>query len=126
MTTSKDLLVAILAMDSYNREYGEGISGLGGAGSKIGSATLNALPDGTDLIAWKSIGFYADSYKLDDGTTVISYRGTDTSIDYYYGWLVGAGLYGKDPVTGQLQASYRQRYASGSHASVLQRGHICA
>ena len=40
MTISKDLFLAILSMDSYNRGYGEGIAGLGGINSKIGTATL--------------------------------------------------------------------------------------
>jgi hypothetical protein len=37
MTTeiSKELFLAILSMDSYNRGYGEGVSGLGGVGSLL-------------------------------------------------------------------------------------------
>ncbi|MDP8998415.1 MAG: hypothetical protein M3O03_15655 [Pseudomonadota bacterium] len=53
MTTPKDLLLAILAMDSYNRGYGAGLGntpdGLGSSGSKIGEATLlTALKLGLD------------------------------------------------------------------------------
>lgn len=40
MTISKDLYLAILAMDAYNRGYGVGIGGLSGIGSKLGSATI--------------------------------------------------------------------------------------
>jgi hypothetical protein len=40
MTVSDDLLLAILAMDSYNRGYEPGISGLGEAGRKFGGATI--------------------------------------------------------------------------------------
>ncbi len=88
MTISKDLFLAILSMDSYNRGYGEGITGLGGINSKIGSATLkkqsNIAEDSPEVDA----GFYAIAYDVDasgvDGfdndTTVISYRGTDASI----------------------------------------------
>ncbi|WP_143523841.1 hypothetical protein [Rhizobium rhizosphaerae] len=54
MTVSNDLLMAILAMDSYNRGYNPGIDdgisesegqadGLGGAGSKIGNATVKPI-----------------------------------------------------------------------------------
>ena len=77
MSAQRDLLVAILAMDSYNREYDEGIKGLGGAGSKIGEAELKKLYDSTNIDSWKSAGFYAAAYDLPDGATVISYRGTD-------------------------------------------------
>jgi hypothetical protein len=46
--TAKDLFLSILAMDSYNRGYGAGISdsvdndqnGLGVASARIGGATL--------------------------------------------------------------------------------------
>lgn len=40
MTISKDLFLAILAMDSYNRGYNEGISGLGGINTSITSITV--------------------------------------------------------------------------------------
>jgi hypothetical protein len=40
MTISKDLLMSILSLDAYNRGYGAGIAGIGGAGSSIGNATL--------------------------------------------------------------------------------------
>ena len=98
MTTDPktELLIAILAMDSYNRDYGAGISGLGGAGSKIGTATLQAAPAGTDLVNWKSSGFYAAAYTTPDGT-VISYRGTDVlnplnpANDIINGWVSATG-----------------------------------
>jgi hypothetical protein len=40
MTVSKDLMLALLSLDSYNRGYGAGIEGLGGAGAQIGNATM--------------------------------------------------------------------------------------
>ncbi|MEE9314666.1 MAG: hypothetical protein V3V02_08445 [Rhizobiaceae bacterium] len=79
MTISKDLMLAILSMDSYNRGYGAGIKGLSQAkGTQIGTATINknaeeALLQGSA----KTAGFYAASYTLSSGETVISYRGTD-------------------------------------------------
>ena len=83
MTISKDLYLAILSMDAYNRGYGPGIA-LQGSG--IGSATINTdseeafrLPgqDPNTLSAAAAAGFYAIAY--DDPTygTIISYRGTD-------------------------------------------------
>lgn len=81
-----DLMLAILAMDSYNRGYGAGLGdgvnvdgqgndtdGLGEAGKQVGTATvLNVpLPQGAE-----AAGFYAVAYQW-NGQTVISYRGTD-------------------------------------------------
>ena len=68
-----DLFLSILAMDAYNRGYSAGISGLGNAGSALGSATmLNVpLPQGS-----QAAGFYAVAYQV-GGQTIISYRGTD-------------------------------------------------
>ena len=90
MSDQRDLLLAILAMDSYNREYDEGIKGLGGSGSKIGEAELKKLDDSIDIDSWKSFGFYAAAYEL-PGETVMSVCGTDRAIDVLTGWPVGAG-----------------------------------
>ena len=87
MTISKDLFLAILSMDSYNRGYGAGIEGLGGEGTQIGAATLGK--DAEQLLdqgSAQAAGFYAIAYDvkasgvegIDSDTTVISYRGTDT------------------------------------------------
>ncbi|MCP4095678.1 MAG: hypothetical protein GY748_05495, partial [Planctomycetaceae bacterium] len=90
MNISKDLLLAILSMDAYNRDYGAGITGLGGKGTKIGTATIlddsDVLKDGNGDRVDEAAGFYAVSYKITDGSSVdgldtndviISYRGTD-------------------------------------------------
>jgi hypothetical protein len=121
MTISKELFLAILSMDAYNRGYGSKISdglgeadadgndtdGLGRVGSHVGSATVildaNQPSDQT-------ASFYAIAYELTapvgDGadilpkdTTVISYRGTDQILpswgetwgDLLQGWTLGAG-----------------------------------
>jgi len=115
---SKELFLAILSMDSYNRGYGAGVAdglgakdadgndidGLGEAGSLVGSAqVLNIpLPEGS-----KSAGFYAIAYKVGEGvegiapgTTIIAYRGTDAILnndisggsDVINGWGVGPTL----------------------------------
>ncbi|MDZ7602045.1 MAG: hypothetical protein U1A06_11805 [Hoeflea sp.] len=109
MTVSNELMLAILAMDSYNRGYDAGIGdgqnvvdgvdvdGLGEAGSTIGSAVvLNfSVPQGS-----QAAGFYAVDYQW-NGETVISYRGTDNGSiwgnpwsspgDICSGWPLGGG-----------------------------------
>ena len=79
MTTSKDLLLAILAMDSYSRGYGQGIVGLDDPNAKIGTATFLTQSNIIATSAEVASGFYASAYTLNDGTTVIAYRGTDNT-----------------------------------------------
>ncbi|MEO1065838.1 MAG: hypothetical protein AAFW47_00525 [Pseudomonadota bacterium] len=96
-----DLFLAILAMDAYNRGYEPGISGLGGSGSQIGTATFKQDDQSDEAIG---AGFYAAAYELSNGQKVISYRGTDDpsgargGSDALTGWFFGAGL----PVFSQL------------------------
>ncbi|MCP4080643.1 MAG: hypothetical protein GY743_10375, partial [Planctomycetaceae bacterium] len=80
MPISKELLLSILAMDSYNQGYDAGIEH---GKSQIGNAIFD--DDKGDAEA-KAAGFYAVSYKITDGSSVdgldtndviISYRGTD-------------------------------------------------
>jgi hypothetical protein len=76
MAISDDLMLSILAMDSYNRGYGEGIVGLSAAaGTMIGDAKIIRDANDPGGIA-RSAGFYAVAYDW-NGKTVISYRGTD-------------------------------------------------
>ncbi len=92
MSISKDLLLAILSLDAYNRGYGEGIKGLGGLGSKVGPAQIatdSETTASTKDIA-QSAGFYAIAYELDKAvedlpahTTIISYRGTDKNFSLF-------------------------------------------
>jgi hypothetical protein len=95
------LLNAILAMDSYNRGYNEGLllgttfTGI----TQIGNATV-FLQD-VDASAQDS-GFYAIAYKYVDPITsqtqvIIAYRGTDEDItptakDVVHGYPVGIGI----------------------------------
>lgn len=82
MTISKDLLLSILAMDSYNQGYGQGVNH---GKSKIGSATLDLQSDVSTNGDAYGAGFYAASYNVDasglsdesEDFKVISYRGTD-------------------------------------------------
>ena len=76
MAVSRELLLAVLSLDSYNRGYESGIAGLGGEGTRVGTATvgkdaLQLLDDGVAEAA----GFYAAAYDTPHGV-VISYRGT--------------------------------------------------
>ena len=111
MTIKKDLFLAILSMDVYNRGYGAGISdekhvennidlGLGDAvGIQIGNATINFRTDSDPQGAAAAAGFYAVAYTVGEGvegltagTTVISYRGTDAIFRGergVAGWLKG-------------------------------------
>jgi hypothetical protein len=100
MTISNDLMLAILAMDSYNRGYGAGID-LGAnsdtAGTRIGTATVTKNKGDE---AAQSAGFYAIAYDW-NGQKVIAYRGTDNptlradpiigASDIVSGWVAAAG-----------------------------------
>jgi hypothetical protein len=114
MTISKDLLLAILSLDSYSRGYGAAIDDGLGADDGLGKTAIGTTAykiDSTTKLGvdqTKNAGFYAVSYTvgsgvdgIDSGTTVISYRGTDNFGEYYNadrgandilnGWLGGAG-----------------------------------
>jgi hypothetical protein len=74
-----DLFYAILAMDSYNRGDGSGISGLDETG-KIGNVTIREFKV-EEQEGWQDAGFYAIAYKnIDTGEVVIAYRGTDANL----------------------------------------------
>jgi hypothetical protein len=106
--TEKDLFLAILAMDSYNRGGGAGINDGGASDTngfgdssdgsiKIGNATItHNLQDAGIVDASEAAGFYAVAYQTDYGT-VISYRGTDSApgadlaTDAHHGWTLGGG-----------------------------------
>lgn len=94
---NRDLFLAILSMDSYNRGYGFGVN-LAGRGDGIGDASLIdvPLPSGSE-----AADFYAIAYNW-RGETVIAYRGSDYfdtnsninlwSRDIWRGWSNGAGF----------------------------------
>ncbi|MEM7461741.1 MAG: hypothetical protein AAF362_03595 [Pseudomonadota bacterium] len=87
MSMSDDLMLAILAMDSYNRGYSAGISGLGVSDAsntyKLGEATIindsRVIVDENGNQLDEAAGFYAVAYEL-NGQKMISYRGTDNPI----------------------------------------------
>jgi hypothetical protein len=67
MTMTKNLFLAILSMDSYNRGYGQGISGLSETGS-IGNAIIKTRQssgiDDTKFTAWQAAVFYGIAYDV--------------------------------------------------------------
>jgi Protein of unknown function (DUF2974) len=86
---NRDLFLAILSMDSYNRGYGQGLNGLASFG-RVGTATITTdslILGGSqqDRLDARS-GFYALAYTVSgvsgiaDGTTVIAFRGTDVAV----------------------------------------------
>lgn len=107
---NQDVFRAILAMDSYNRGYGQGVK-INSADSVTGQAEVGRQLGNATIIAQnitqsaKDVGFYASAY-LWDGVQVISYRGTNFDIDWsisefvnspavkdiWNGWTVGAEL----------------------------------
>ncbi|HEX8061745.1 MAG TPA: calcium-binding protein, partial [Allosphingosinicella sp.] len=113
MTASRELTLAILALDSYNREYERNVKV---TGTSLGNADLLEREafniSDTTFEAWKAAGFYASVYDMTgvadfaDGETVISYRGTNFSFtllsffnspfwhDASRGWSVGGGFIG--------------------------------
>lgn len=80
----RDVFLAILALDSYNRGYGVNVGGLSPSG-KLGDAVIVtdslALGGTEDDREDERFGFYAIAYELPPGYiddlsgTVISYRG---------------------------------------------------
>ena len=70
MATSRDLLLSILALDSYNRGYAVGINV---TGNQIGTALITR--DSEPIAGSQAVSFYATAYNL-GGETIISYRGT--------------------------------------------------
>jgi hypothetical protein len=86
---NRDLFLAILSMDSYNRGYGEGITGLSESG-RLGTAIIRE-PGEDEQEGWQAAGFYAIAYDMTgvagfaDGERVISYRGTDRIFNNPFG-----------------------------------------
>ena len=74
---NRDLFLAILSMDSYNRGYGRGVKLTTGestadrneAGSKIGSATILGDANDPEGIT-KAAGFYGITYLIEAEITV--------------------------------------------------------
>ncbi len=99
MPIDRDLFLSILALDSYNRGYNEGVVISGSSG--LGTATF--LQD-TNTAPAQQAGFYGIAYNW-EGEKIISYRGTDNfglandiggagASDITTGWTLALGYPG--------------------------------
>jgi hypothetical protein len=92
---NRNLFLAILGMDSYNRGYGVGINSLDESG-QLGNATLLAATN-DQKAGWQTAGFYAIAYDMTGvagftaGERVIAYRGTDNPASDFYAYGIGLG-----------------------------------
>ena len=129
MTISKDLYLAILAMDAYNQGYGVGINH---GKTQIGSATKQSESNISANSAEVAAGFYAVAYTMGTGTdvppelqgkTIISYRGTDNygalpnTADVWNGYGIALG----SPLGEQarLAAAFRAAVAASGATPIL-------
>ncbi|MEE9314946.1 MAG: hypothetical protein V3V02_09875 [Rhizobiaceae bacterium] len=117
MSSTKNLLLAILSMDSYNRGYGTGITGLtDDIDTQIGTARVTKrLKDVSTSFASQAeaAGFYAISYDTDFGK-VIAYRGTDENIpqDVNNGYGISVGH--ADGNQAKMAAKFYQSVSGGA------------
>lgn len=128
MAISNELMLAILAMDAYNRDYGAGLV-LGG--TQIGTATLasnsSVLVDAGGSRVDQPASFFAQAYTLADGRTVISYRGTDDPFtDVVNGYGIGAGQPTVAATQGQMAVEFYRSVLEGADprsANIAFTGH---
>lgn len=86
-------MLSILSMDGYNQGYERGIEH---GALEIGAASVGTESKIGESDAEFNDGFYAltytvDTSKIDDwtgGSTVLAFRGIDSTIDYLRGWLI--------------------------------------
>lgn len=92
---NRDLFLALMALDSYNRgnDRSPKISRIGASspGSDIGLRLGNAVITRDDLSSVASAsGFYALAYGW-NGEKIVSFRGADGLNEVTKGWTIGAG-----------------------------------
>jgi hypothetical protein len=101
MTISKDVFLALLSLDSYNRGYNASLDL--GDHLAIGKATAgetaeDLLVDGAAIVAdFQAVVYDVSGVEGFDEDTAISYRGTDGRYDVWSGWTLGAGYTGGGP-----------------------------
>jgi hypothetical protein len=72
---NREVMLSLLALDSYNRGYGQSVGGLSNSGM-IGKATIRRQSNINENSTEVAAGFYAIAYEWNN-ETVISYRGTN-------------------------------------------------
>lgn len=137
MTISKDLFLAILSMDAYNRGYGAGIEGLSDlTGTPIGSAVVDL--ENVSKAA-QDANFYAVSYKttanigeagtdnfIPIGTTIVVYRGITDPLQVLNPLGIAVGT--SDTIREKLAAAFydevvTQLDSNAYDANVILTGH---
>lgn len=114
MAVSNELMLAILAMDAYNRGYDAGVVV---GGNQLGTALLGRGTNEQEEPEAVTASFFAQAYTLADGRTVISYRGTDRGFwapepngDIRNGYVLAAGL--PDATQALAAAEFSAQYPS--------------
>jgi hypothetical protein len=107
MTLNRDLFLAILAMDSYDRGSGSDLGLSDALGTGIGNATIRVVSNQNPNSLALAAGFYAIAYDTSGvaglgAGTVISYRGTNfdpkgglgspAATDILNGWSLFSGV----------------------------------
>lgn len=132
---NNELFLSILAMDSYNRGYGQNLSKLNVIVGQTFLGNARIIAHDTSAAA-KSVGFYAIAYNWTHNTvpgdnnsaiteTIISYRGTNFETngglnsplfkDIMNGWTAGAGFSSASQVG--LAVSFYEAVATTLNAS---------
>jgi hypothetical protein len=132
VVTQSDLMLAILALDAYNRGDNPGMNfnrNSDAPGTLIGGATILS-DDDTDpaqAASFQAASFYAIAYTW-NGQTIISYRGTRFDGDYgpngqdfFQGWTLGVGF--SAAAQPQMALSFYQDVASEYGAVSVLTGH---
>lgn len=112
---SRDLFLALLAMDPYNRGYGQGtttssddgISNVNEISRLLGKARIIRQSDVAPQTDGVDAGFYAIAYDVSnvegfgDDEIVIAYRGSDYDPDVYADIFLGCESSGQLPLWGR-------------------------
>ncbi|MGH9875698.1 MAG: hypothetical protein ACRD9S_24845, partial [Pyrinomonadaceae bacterium] len=122
---NRDLFLAVLAMDSYNRGYNSGIDDLSNdnVGTQLGSAVIIGNADDPAGTA-RAASFYAVAYQW-HGETIISFRGTDDTSFNFSPTDISAWLGGIGSQTGQagLAAQFYRDISPTNNPDVTFTGH---
>lgn len=140
MQAKADLIYAILSMDSYNRGYGFGISGLDQPILDANGNISNTVAVGDFVVSSQSqiqpssdafnSGFYAIAYNnATTGQTIIAYRGTDSATgsatsggsDVWPGYGIALGL--TNSAQGDLALKFYKAVDTASVTDLTLTGH---